>query len=45
GYYNPLKKEVKIDTERVAYWLSCGAKTTDIVNRLLKKKKDMGGEL
>ncbi|MEO0098360.1 MAG: 30S ribosomal protein S16 [candidate division WOR-3 bacterium] len=45
GYYNPLKEEVKIDTERVAYWLSCGAKTTEIVNRLLKKKKDTGGEL
>jgi len=41
GYYNPQKGECKIDTERVRYWLSCGARPTDIVNRLLKKIKNM----
>ncbi len=37
GCYNPLKSELKINTERVNYWLSCGAQTTNTVKRLLKR--------
>ncbi|WP_425540109.1 30S ribosomal protein S16 [Microaceticoccus formicicus] len=38
GYYNPLTepKTVKVDAERVNYWISVGAKPTDTVNRLFK---------
>ncbi len=45
GYYNPQKEAFKINTQRVKYWLSCGAQTTAIVNRLLKKAEETGGEL
>ncbi len=40
GYYNPRKEELKIDSERVAYWLSCGAQPTAIVTRLIRRAKD-----
>ena len=38
GYYNPLTqpKEVKVDAEKVNYWIGVGAKPTDTVNRLFK---------
>lgn len=38
GTYNPLKdpSEVKINTERAKYWLSCGAQPTSPVRRILK---------
>ena len=39
GIYNPTRNpaEVKLDMERVRYWLSKGAQPTDTVNRLIKK--------
>lgn len=40
GYYNPCVEpsEVKIDSERAAYWLKCGAQPTDTAQALLKKQ-------
>ena len=37
GYYNPLTKETKIDTEKAADWIKKGAQPTDTVRALLKK--------
>ena len=36
GSYNPLVKPpyIEFDKERMMYWLSCGAKMTDIVKKL-----------
>ncbi|MCS7057268.1 MAG: 30S ribosomal protein S16 [Meiothermus sp.] len=39
GYYDPRKTTkdwLKIDLERVNYWLSVGAQPTDTVKRLIK---------
>ncbi|MFQ6068903.1 MAG: 30S ribosomal protein S16 [Candidatus Aminicenantales bacterium] len=39
GYYNPLTEppEIKIDTEKVKFWLERGAKTSKTVQSLLDK--------
>jgi small subunit ribosomal protein S16 len=39
GHYNPQPKvaELKVDTERAAYWLSVGALPSDQVKSLFKK--------
>lgn len=39
GYYNPCRQpvELKIDQERVAYWLKCGAQPSLTVSRLIKQ--------
>ncbi|MBM4388368.1 MAG: 30S ribosomal protein S16 [Deltaproteobacteria bacterium] len=39
GTYDPLKDpaEVKLNEERVRYWLKTGAQPTETVGRLLKK--------
>jgi small subunit ribosomal protein S16 len=41
GYFNPVAKgqetRLEVDKERVNYWLSQGAKTSDRVARLLKE--------
>ncbi len=40
GLYHPVEaedKQVRIDSERVNYWLSKGAKPTDTVKRILNK--------
>ena len=39
GHYHPRKDpaEIKIDTERVNYWLSQGAQPTTAVKNLIKK--------
>ena len=41
GQYNPTKNpaEFKVDQERLAYWLGCGAQPTDTVKRLLLKQR------
>jgi len=38
GTYNPLTEpsEIKINTERVKYWLDHGAQPTPVVRKLLK---------
>jgi small subunit ribosomal protein S16 len=40
GYYNPVsaEKEIRIDEERLNYWLSVGAQMSDTVKRLAGKK-------
>jgi small subunit ribosomal protein S16 len=39
GFYNPLTEpaEVRLNNERVNYWLGVGAQPTDTVQRLIKK--------
>jgi small subunit ribosomal protein S16 len=41
GTYDPLKSpsEIKINTERAAYWIKNGAQPTDTVRALLKKAR------
>lgn len=41
GTYNPLKQpaEVKLDKERVEYWLGVGAQLTDTAKELLIKQE------
>ncbi len=38
GTYNPTRQpaEIKLDMDRVRYWLSQGAQPTDTVGRLIK---------
>jgi small subunit ribosomal protein S16 len=37
GYSNPLTDELKLDSARVAYWLSQGAQPSERVARLIKQ--------
>jgi len=41
GTYDPLKKpaEVKLNTERIKYWLGCGAQPSDTVRSFLHAQK------
>ena len=40
GTYDPLKKpaEIKLNAERIQYWLGCGAQPSDTVRSFLRKK-------
>ena len=41
GYYHPLKEgtgDVKINEERVKYWISVGAQVSDTVGNILKRE-------
>jgi len=44
GFYNPIavgkEQELSIDEERVAYWLSEGARASDRVAKLIKSSKE-----
>lgn len=35
GHYNPRSKELKLNIERVKYWISKGAKPTDSMHNML----------
>lgn len=37
GYYNPLTKNYKFDSEKIKKWLGYGVKPTETVISLLKK--------
>lgn len=39
GHYNPVAQpaQVKLDHERIEYWMKNGAQPSDTVSRLLKK--------
>lgn len=39
GYYNPCREpvELKLDHDRISYWLKCGAQPTDTVKSLIRK--------
>ena len=41
GYYNPVSEpdELKVDLERVDYWLSTGAQPSDTVASLIKRAR------
>ena len=41
GTYDPLKKpaEVKLNSERIKYWLGCGAQPSDTVRSFLTREK------
>ena len=41
GTYDPLKKpaEIKLDAERIKYWIGCGAQPSDTVRSFLVTKK------
>jgi small subunit ribosomal protein S16 len=41
GTYDPLKKpaEIKLDGERIKYWLGQGAQPSDTVRSFLKREK------
>lgn len=44
GFYNPLTKEKKINSERVKYWLSQGAQLSATVYNLLISEKIIEGK-
>ena len=37
GYYNPISKQYRFDTDKIQKWLEYGAKPTKTVFHLLKK--------
>jgi small subunit ribosomal protein S16 len=39
GYYDPCRNpaDVKLDMERVNYWLKCGAQPTETVHSIIKR--------
>ena len=41
GTYDPLKKpaEVKLDAERIKYWMGLGAQPSDTVRSFLRQQK------
>lgn len=41
GTYDPLKKpaEIKLEVERIKYWLSCGAQPSDTVRSFIRNHK------
>jgi len=36
GHYNPMTKDITVDTERLDYWKSVGAKLSDRVAKITK---------
>lgn len=46
GYYNPLMDppDVKLDLNRVDYWLSNGAKPTDTVSDIINRQREIQTE-
>ena len=44
GFYNATTKEHSLNTEKVNYWLSRGAKTSGTVNNLLIRKGVIKGK-
>jgi small subunit ribosomal protein S16 len=41
GFYNPCREpiELKLDLERISYWIKCGAQPTDTVRNLIRKSE------
>lgn len=39
GFFNPLTKKISLKKERILYWLSKGAETSDTIHNLLVKNK------
>jgi small subunit ribosomal protein S16 len=45
GYYDPCSEPpaVKVNADRVSYWLKCGAQPSDTARALLQKQGVIGG--
>ena len=41
GYYNPCREpiELKLNHERISYWLACGAQPSDTVRGLIRQSE------
>jgi len=39
GFYNPMTKETRLNTQAITKWLSCGAQPTLTVKNMLLKAK------
>ena len=41
GSYDPLKNpaEIKLEADRIKYWLGCGAQPSDTVRSFIRKQK------
>ncbi len=44
GFYNPLTKEKRVNTERMKYWMSQGAQPSDTVFNILVDEKIVKGK-
>lgn len=40
GHYDPRRKVLKLNLERVDYWLSIGAQPSNTVNKLIKRYRE-----
>ncbi len=39
GHYDPRKKELKLNRDRIEYWISKGAQPTNTVAKLMAREK------
>ncbi len=39
GHYDPRKKELRLNRDRIEYWISKGAQPTNTVAKLIAKEK------
>ncbi|MDH4209950.1 MAG: 30S ribosomal protein S16 [candidate division WOR-3 bacterium] len=39
GHYDPRKKKIELDRDRIEYWISKGAQPTNTVAKLIAKAK------
>ena len=39
GHYDPRRKELRLDRDRIEYWISKGAQPTNTVAKLIAKEK------
>jgi len=44
GHYNPRTKEIKLNAERIKYWIEHGAQTSDTIHNLLVEQKVIEGK-
>jgi len=44
GHYDPRKKDLKLDRDRIGYWISKGAQPTNTVAKLIAKEKEVHNE-
>lgn len=44
GFYNSVLKQLKLNTDRIKYWLSVGAQPTDVVHNILVKEGVIKGK-
>ena len=46
GFYNPVAKghaeSLRVDLDRIDYWLSVGAQPSDMVKKLIKQARELG---